>query len=234
MNSKEALDVIENLKKWAEDKKISFIIAGSVGYRSALKYNTEFEKCDDIDAIFIYDKLIQMAESPLYTSEYYNLVCNTVPGKADMFSVKEKLNGIKISADFISCDYLKSLSEEDISGISKYRYKLTNAVEVPENIYFDFYGRQTCYHKVWEDYNNYRIYKLPIHVFDDGAFFQGALLSKFVFNPAIVILNKNHEEYISSIQKKVKNFCPEDGSLCNAYRKCNEFSDETRIFLEER
>ena len=49
MNSKEALNVIDILKKWSEEKKISFIIAGSVGYRSSLKYNSELEKCDDID-----------------------------------------------------------------------------------------------------------------------------------------------------------------------------------------
>lgn len=234
MNSKEALNVIDILKKWSEEKKISFIIAGSVGYRSALKYNSELEKCDDIDCIFIYDNINQIAESPIFTNEYYNLACNTVPDKADMFSVKEKINDIKISADFVSADYLKVLSEEEISGISKYRFKLTNAVEVPENIYFDYYGRQTCYHKVWEDYNNCRIYKLPIHVFDNDAFFQGALLSKFVFNPAMVNICYNHEKYICLIQKRVKDYCPEDGSLCKAYRKCNDFSDETKSFLEDR
>ena len=234
MNECNALKMIETMKEWAQINKLSCIIAGSIGYRSALIRNSELEKCDDIDCIFIYDDITQVSESPFFDMDFYAAVSHALPNKADMFSSKTIIEGIKISADFISSDYLKNLSLEEINGYSKYRLKLTNAVEVPDNIYCDFYSRRTCYHKIWEDYQGYRIYKLPIHLFVDGTFFQGALLSKFIFNPAIIVINESHRYYISLIQKRVKDYCPKDGSLCNAYYKCADFSEETRRFLGDR
>lgn len=55
-----------------------------------------------------------------------------------------------VSADFVSGDYLKNLAAEKIADVSKYRRKLTNAIEVPDNVYTNFYGQRTTYHKVWE------------------------------------------------------------------------------------
>lgn len=234
MNINKALDVIKMMQEWAINKKLSIIIAGSVGYRSALLRNSELEKCDDIDCIFIYDDISQVSESPFYDKKFYDAAINTIPFKADMFSAKTEISGIKISADFVSSDYLKKLSSEEISGISKYRLKLTNAIEVPDNVYCNFYGEQTCYHKVWEEYQGYRIYKLPIHLFVNDVFFPGVLLSKYLFNPTCVEVKTNHEELIHSIQKKIKKYCPSDGSLCNAYYKCGNFSEETRNFLEAK
>jgi len=234
MNECKALQTIEMMKEWAQINELSYIVAGSIGYRSALIRNSELKECDDIDCIFIYDDIAQISESPFYDMDFYSVACNSVPYKADMFSSKVVIDEIKISADFISLDYLKKLSSEEIDGNSKYRFKLTNAVEVPDNIYCDFYGRKTCYHKVWENYHGYRIYKLPIHLFIGEVFFQGALLSKFVFNPSIIVSNEVHRHYVSLIQKKVKQYCPKDGSLCNAYYKCADFSEETRKFLGEK
>lgn len=231
MDINKALNVIKMMQEWAIEKKISLLIVGSVGYTSALLRYSELEKCDDIDCIFIYDDISQILESPFYDKEFYETVLETIPGRADMFSAKTEISGIKISADFVSSDYLSKLSSEEISGVSKYRLKLTGAVEVPENIYCNFYGEQTCYHKVWETYKGYRIYKLPIHLFENGVFFPGVLFSKYIFNPKCVELNANHEIYIRAIQKKIKDYCPENGSLCKAYYKCENFSEETRIFL---
>lgn len=234
MNVHHALNVIEIMKEWAVANGLNLIIAGSVGYRSALIRDSELEKCDDIDCIFIYDDIAQISESPFYNRSFYDTVCDTLPHKADMFSVKLVMDGIKISADFVSSIYLRKLSLEEITGVSKYRLKLTNAIEVPDNTYCDFYGRQTCYHKIWEECQGYRIYKLPIHLFVDHIFFQGVLISKYVFNPAMVVTDEICTNYISSIQRKIKEYCPKNGSLCNAYYKCDDFSEETRRFLEDR
>ena len=49
MNQKNAINVINIMKKWALENNLSLLLVGSVGYRSALIRNSEFEKCDDIE-----------------------------------------------------------------------------------------------------------------------------------------------------------------------------------------
>lgn len=234
MNQHQALKVIEYMKKWALLHELSLLIVGSIGYRSALIRNSEIEKCDDIDCIYIYDNIFQVAESPFFDNNFYQTVCKGIPYKADMFSVKITIEGVELSIDFVSSDYIKALSCEEISNVSKYRRKLTNAVEVPDNIYCNFYAQKTTYHKIWEDYQGYRIYQLPIHLFVNGVFFPGVLLSKYLFNPAVIVLHESHQKSISSIQRRMKEYCPADGSWCNAYYKCSDFSKETKSFLEDR
>ena len=234
MNQYHALKVIEHMKEWALLHGLSLLIVGSVGYRSALTKHSELEKCDDIDCIYIYDDISQVAESPFFDDKFYQTVCQAVPHKADMFSAKITTEDIKLSVDFVSSDYLKTLSLEEISNVSKYRRKLTNAVEVPDNIYCNFYSQRTTYHKIWEDYQEYRIYRLPIHLFVDDVFFPGVLLSKYLFNPAAIVLRKPHQEPVYFIQQKMKEYCPADGSWCNAYYKCSDFSEETKTFLQDK
>ena len=127
MNVNNALNVIETMKKWAVINRLSLIIAGSVGYRSALARICELEKCDDIDCIFIYDDITQISESPFYNKNFYDTVCKTLPLKADMFSIKQVMNGIKIvlpDDEFVSPTHVNLLSDQierviitDASGI---------------------------------------------------------------------------------------------------------------------
>lgn len=234
MNKNNALKVISNMKEWALRADTSLLMAGSVGYRSALIRNEEFEKCDDMDCIFIYDDLSQISDCPFFNQDFYQVVCESIPCRADMFSVKITIEDIKISADFVSRDYLTTLSLESIEDISKFRLKLTNAIEVPDNVYTNFYGNKTTYHKIWEDYQGYRIYKLPIHLFVENVFFPGVLLSKYLFNPSSIVLNAEHGHLIEAIQREIMDYCPADGSLCNAYYKCYDFSEETKRFLKSR
>lgn len=232
MNQKNAINVINIMKKWALENNLSLLLVGSVGYRSALIRNSEFEKCDDIDCIFIYDDIKQVEKSLFFDDKFYQAVCNVIPQKADMFSIKITIEGIKISADFVSKEYLKELCLESIDNVSKYRLKFTNAIEVPDNTYTNFYGQKTKYNKIWTEYQEYRIYKLPIYLFVDEVFFPGVLLSKYLFNPTLVVVEKEHYGLIKIIQKNIMEYCPEDGSLCNAYYKCSEFSEETKMFLK--
>ena len=43
MNKYNAINVIDNMKAWAQNNNISIIMVGSVGYRSAMLRNSEFE-----------------------------------------------------------------------------------------------------------------------------------------------------------------------------------------------
>ena len=65
----------------------------------------------------------------------------------------------------------------------------------------------------------------------EGDFFPGVLFSKYVFNPTAVILHETHQCDIAIIQKHIKELCPPDGSLCLAYYRAIDFSEETRAFL---
>jgi hypothetical protein len=232
MNKDDAINVINNMNAWAKNNNISLLMVGSVAYRSALLRNSEFENCDDMDCIFIYDDFSQIEDCEFFDEHFYKTVCDTIFNKADMFTIKTTIEGIKISADFVSGDYLKNLAAEKITGVSKYRRKLTNAIEVPDNVYTNFYGQKTTYHKVWEEYQEYRIYKLPIHLFVDTVFFPGVLLSKYLFNPTFITINDDHKELIQLIQKNAFDYCPAEGSWSKAYYKCSSFSDETKQFLK--
>ena len=186
MNPDEALKIINNMKEWGLKKNLSVLLVGSVGYRSTLLHTEMLKYCDDIDCIFIYDDIMQIYGCPILDNLFFKTACDTIPLHADMFSVKSKRNGIKLSVDFVSSKYLHGIAEEKITGESKFRLKLTNAVEVPDNIYCNFYGRQTTYHKVWYPYKNYRIYQLPIHYFVEGDFFQGVLLRTCVHSKKVI------------------------------------------------
>lgn len=234
MNPDQALKTVNSMKKWAIKQDLSLLIVGSVGYRSALFHTECLEECDDLDCILIYDDIRQIAGCPIVDDSFYQLVCRTIDHQADMFTVKSEQNGIRLSVDFVSGKYLHVIANEEITGESKFRLKLTNAVEVPDNVYCNFYGEQTTYHKTWIPYQEYRIYKLPIHYFVGDTFFPGVLFSKYIFNPTLVVICEHHKQDINAIQKRIKDYCPADGSLCRAYYKASAFSAETKAFLEER
>ena len=231
MNPKDALMIIDAMKDWTIKQNLSLIIVGSVGYRSALIHPENFENCDDIDCIFIYNDIKQISGCPIVGDSFFQTACDTIPGRSDMFTVKAERNGIRLSADFVSSKYLHALADEEITGETKYRLKLTNAIEVPDNEYRNFYGDKTVYRKTWISYQNYRIYRLPIHYFVNGVFFPGVLFSKYIFNPTSIVLNNDHQNDINMIQCRMKAYCPPDGSLLCAYRKASSFSSETKAFL---
>ena len=232
MNPDNALKTISNMKEWGLRKNISLLLVGSVGYRSALLHPEMLKYCDDIDCIFIYDDIMQIAGCPILDERFFETACDTIPSSADMFAVKAERNGIRISADFVSGRYLHELGKEQITGESKFRLKLTNATEVPDNVYCNFYGERTTYHKICYQYSDYRIYKLPIHYFMEGVFFPGVLFSKYVFNPTAIIMHETHQSDIAVIQTIARKLCPSDGSLCLAYHRATDFSEETKAFLE--
>lgn len=171
MNKYNAINVINNMKAWAQIT-ISVLLWLAQQVIEVLCLEILNLKIVMIWIAFLYMMIFQIEDCAFLDEHFYKTACDTIPDKADLFTVKTTIDDIKISADFVSGDYMKELAAEKITDVSKYRRKLTNAIEVPDNVYTNFYGQKTTYHKVWEKYQEYRIYKLPIHLFVDTVFFQ--------------------------------------------------------------
>lgn len=242
MEPEKALYVIRQMRDYTESAGLSLIIAGSLGYRSILLHPEQLNFCDDIDCIFIYSDIYELEQCPYLDAGYlrdaeFFLHC----GKADMFSTKCEISSVKLSPDFISRDYLRQLSQEDISGESKYRIKLTDAVEVESHIYCSFWGEQTHFQKTWQTEMGYRFYRLPIHLFVKDTFYPGVLLSKYLYNPALVRVNDDERAWISRIQFTVQDACRRmaagDPAASVRNTACPHrraaFSEETETFLRE-
>lgn len=240
MKIENALHIIKNMTEIAQEKNLGLLLVGSAGYRSVLLHPEALDLCDDIDCVFIYNALEQLRGIPYITEnllEYAFSLLKTQ--KADMFSTKLVLKEIKISADFISEEYLLQLAHEYPSGISTFRKKLTDAVEKPENIYCSISGNKKRYQKPCEECGAYRIYQLPIHWYSEGEYYPGVLLNKLLYNPSVIQTTPEQRELIRKIQKSVSDYCnslpsdipPGKRVYQTAYRKEN-FSEETIQFLQ--
>lgn len=242
MESGNALHIIEQMRDYVKSVGLSLMIVGSVGYRSAMLHPKQFAFCDDIDCIFIYSDLHELMQCPYLDAEYLrNIEFYLQCGKADMFSTKCEVDSVKLSPDFISRDYLRRLSQEEISGKSKFRIKLTNAVEVESHIYCNFWGGQICFQKNYKIESGYRFYRLPIHLFVKGSFYPGVLLSKYLYNPTLVCVTDEEKAWIDRIQFTVQEACrrmaagdPSASVRNTAYpSRRTAFSEETETFLRE-
>lgn len=239
MEKNSALRIIKEMHDNSGKRDIGLIIAGSIGYKSAILHPERFESCDDFDCIFIYNELTQLLGIPYLKNEFLLTAKEiTEQKKADMFSTKLVRNGIKLSVDFISENYMEGLSREKPSGVSTFRRKLTDAIEKNENTYCNIDGKKRIYRKPCEEYGIYRIYKLPIHWFTNGEYYPGVLLNKFLYNPTVLRLSSKQKTIIKEIQKTVRKYCgqlisdtpPQYRIYKTSYRKeC--FSEETVQFL---
>lgn len=234
MNKEKALIVIEQLKDYAEQCRMGLVIVGSVAYRSALKHPDNFELCDDLDCIFVYKTISDVRPSDFIDQSLIDSATQKLGQDCDLFATKKVIEGIKVSIDYVSLSYLQTLSEAPLDGISKYRFKLTDAVEVPDHIYCGWYGQELNYTKTWTTHGKFRIYKLPIHIYASCQFFAGVLLTKFLFNPVILKSVGSQQNHIRSIQCNTIRSCPSGGSPINFYWKKTNFSEETKQFITER
>lgn len=240
MNPLHAMYVINKMRLEAEHRNLGLLICGSIGYRSALLHTEMLSLCDDIDCIFIYSDIGQLREIPYLKTPFLQYACDCLAeGTVDLFSTKLVLNTIKISADFISDDYMIKLTKEQPEGTSVFRMKLTDSVEKPQNIYCSASGEEQCYNKPCIKCGPYRIYQLPIHWFVNGVYYPGVLLNKMLYNPTALRLNDRQREMLLRIQKNVYSYCKslkldtliEDRVYLTSCRK-EYFSKETVNFLK--
>lgn len=234
MNKYIAKNIFKNFSLYAEKEKISFFLVGSLGYKNILKNENKMELCDDIDCIFIYDDINSLKNFKYLSSELFNKAQNLILNKQiDMFSNKFYIEGIQISADYISKKYLQELLEENIEGVNKFRKKLTDSKEKNENIYCNIFGETFSYIKSYEELDKYRIYKLPIHLFVNDKFYPGVLLNKFLYNP-LCLVDNDVESIIKEILKKIEFYCKKKGdnaSVYNTFYKKEVLSEEEKIYL---
>lgn len=240
MIAQEAINAIRGMEKYAELNYLGLILVGSVGYRCAYSNPENFELCDDLDCIFVYHHIDQLAECPYISGQYYSEMKKQLEKKSvDMISTKTKIGGIHISADFISLDYMRNLANEVIDGTNKYRFKLTDAVEIDEHVYSDFWGDTVVYKKsflVLEE--NLRIYKLPIHYFCNNRFYGGVLFNKLIHHPFLQnsiedmseihrLLLKNLHDYFLMVKKEDSNI-----SILNNSIKRMDFHADSLEFMK--
>lgn len=233
MKQDSALEVINKLKEFAVKCNSGLIIVGSVAYRSAMIHPELFRFCDDIDCVFVYKTISDLKVSEFVDEALIEVADGTLSEKCDLFATKKVINGIKLSIDFVSLSYLDALSKTTFDGENKYRYKLTDSEEVSLHTYCDWFGNTFDFIKEFFTYQKYRIYKLPTHLYLNGAFFAGVLLTKLLFNPIVLCSVENQDEYVKLIQKNVCVNCPENGNVVNLYWKNKNFSNETIKFISE-
>ncbi len=231
MEADAALNVIDALKAYAAGNHAGLIIVGSVAYRNALSNPANFPSCDDLDCILVYDDISALKDFPYIDTCFFESAESALGVQCDMFATKNVIGGVKVSFDFVSLSYLHVLSGEALDGSNKYRMKLTDSVEVPDHVYCDWFGNQISYHKEQIPFSTFRIYKLPIHLYADGVFVPGVLLTKYLYNPAVILSVGAQDDYINRIQMNVARNCPKGGSMYNFFFKRYDFSDETKQFL---
>ena len=241
MDAKLAELVLKEMEEYADRAHSTLIVVGSVAYKSALLHPERLSSCDDIDCVFIYEDIASLWPCPYLATNFYQKVISDIAvHAADMFSTKIFIRGIRISADFVSVEYLKNMADDPIDGTSKYRIKVTDAIEKDTNTYRNFWGGEITYKKVWKEKNGVRYYKLPIHLFVGERFYPGVLMNKFLYNPSWLRSEEGHKALIRAIQQQVLSLCElcseECGqplSVANTFYRPTEFSAETISFLNE-
>ncbi len=240
MEIENAQTLIREMRCYAQQAGISLLAVGSVGYKSALLHPEFLPGCDDLDCIFIYKDSQALDRCPYMKNGYWNAAQQLIEaGTADMVSTKLMAHGIRISADFVSREYLQALAQEPFTGKDRFRIKVTDAIENSTNTYCSFDAKQLVYQKPCRKLSgDIRLYTLPTQLYREGSFYPGVLLNKFLYNPAEIRMRTEDRELVQMLQSAVANFCRQQsvrtgvpGSVMNtAYRK-EDFSTETQQFL---
>lgn len=241
MDYNSALKVIELLRTYCISSRLGLYMAGSVAYTGALSDPASFSQCDDIDSIFIYNRLTQLENCPFFkVKSVYRLATRLLEsGEADMFSSKSVIDGIRLSADFISLDYFNELADEPFQPSDSFRIKLTDSREKPSNEYGSFNGSRYIYHKKPHPYEDCFLYKLPIRIYEKGEYYTGALYNKFIHNPAPLVriagMDSAHNRLLGRYARHFHNCAAKNpsASLMSAMLFKDRFSQGTNAFLEK-
>lgn len=240
MKIENAQTLIREMRCYAKQADVSLLAVGSVGYKSALLHPEILPSCDDLDCIFIYKTPQALDQCPYMKPGYWKAVQQLLEDRtADMVSTKLTVHGIRISADFVSREYLWALIKESFTGENRFRVKATDAVENSINTYCSFDAKQLVYQKPCRELpGGIRLYTLPTQLYQEGGFYPGVLLNKFLYNPAEIRMQPEDRVLVRMLQSAVAEFCRRQsahtgvpGSVVNtAYRK-EDFSAETQQFL---
>ena len=240
MEIENAQTLIREMRCYAEQAGVSLLAVGSVGYKSALLHPERLPSCDDLDCIFIYETPQALDRCPYMRPGYWNAVRHLLEDRtADMVSTKLMAHSIRISADFVSREYLRALVKEPFTGEDRFRVKATDAVESNTNTYCSFDAKRFVYQKPCRKLpGDIRLYTLPTQLYRESSFYPGVLLNKFLYNPAEIRMQPEDRELVRMLQSAVVDFCRWQsartgvpGSVMNtAYRK-EDFSTETQHFL---
>ena len=240
MEIENAQALIREMRCYAEQAGVSLLAVGSVGYKSALLHPESLPGCDDLDCIFIYKDPQALDRCPYMKNGYWDAAQQLIEaGTADMVSTKLMAHNIRISADFVSREYLRTLAHEPFNGEDRFRIKATDAVENSTNTYCNFDAKQLVYQKPCRKLpGDIRLYTLPTQLYREDSFYPGVLLNKFLYNPAEIRMQPEDRELVWMLQSAVVDFCRWQsartgvpGSVMNtAYRK-EDFSTETQHFL---
>lgn len=239
MDSASAIRVINYLKNYCEKNSVGLFIVGSVAYMGALDDHAIFPNCDDLDCIFIYNDLAQLADCPFFKSKnLFPLATKLLKnGEVHMFSSKSIIEGLQLSADFISLDYFKELADEHFKPQNSFRIKLTDSLEKITNEYRSFNGSRYIYYKEAKSYADCFLYKLPIRIWADGEYYTGALYNKFIHNPATIVdlvgMDTTHKLLLGRYRGHFLR-CAADNpsaSLMSAMLFKDRFSPQTKTFL---
>ncbi|MDR1871484.1 MAG: hypothetical protein LBS60_06090 [Deltaproteobacteria bacterium] len=192
MDKNKILFIIDKIHNFAKKSDTDLIIVGSVAhtYDGGRNISNNETEPDDLDCIFVYSDIVQLKNHPLVSANtltYY--IENKTELALDLLSVKQTVNNINISADFISIEYLRQLSQEPYNGASFFRRKLNDSEENESNDYYDFAGNMYHYIKPHKKTSLWNIYTLPTKLFINGIFFPGVLLNKFIHSPILDFVN---------------------------------------------
>ena len=241
MDSASAMRVINYLQNYCEKNSVGLYIVGSVAYTGALDDHSIFPNCDDLDCILIYNNLAQLSDCPFFKlNSLFPLAEKLLKNnEAHMFSSKPTIEGLQLSADFISLDYFKQLADEHFQPTNSFRIKLTDSIEKITNEYRSFNGSSYIYYKEAKPYADCFLYKLPIRLWVNGEYYTGALYNKFIHNPATIVdlagMNATHKLLLARYRGHFLR-CAADNpsaSLMSAMLFKDRFSPQTKTFLDE-
>lgn len=235
LDIKATIDILGKFKNYADKTGISIWVVGSLGYRNALYDHSILKECDDIDCVFVYENISQLYEFEHISKEFIDFAEHKLMNnEVDMFSNKFYIEDIQVSADYVSIDYLIELRDEVIDGNDKYRKKLTDAIEKSQNIYCDVYGNRVVYNKHCDEFEKYRSYTLPIHLYNDGVFVPGVLLNKFLYNPQCLADHNCSISIVEQIYNAIEKYCRKydtNASIFNTFYRKEKLCEEVRCLL---
>lgn len=228
-----AMDII---KEYCEQKKLNFVIVGSVAYRD----NKFIEKCDDLDCIIIYDDITKLESFRYINSNLYNASTEAlINKKIDLFATKFELNNVQISLDLISVKYFERLAKNGPKGKSEFLRKMTDAEEYPTNNYIDFNGETYIYEKRRTKLENLNVYSLPKFIYINEIFYSGVLYNKFLHCPRFEVLENQevvelHKILIGNYAEfyKSQKALDDNIDILKSIRNWDDFSEESKEFIK--
>lgn len=235
MKKLELDQVLSKIKRACLECEVNLVIVGSVAYRK----DDDISGCDDLDCVIIYDNINKLDKFKYIDKIFYNSAVDALhEEEVDLFATKLRIDGIKVSLDFISINYFEELAKRVPEGKSYMLYKMTDAEELPMNDYYSLLGEQFIYIKEKYKNRNFNVYVLPQFLYHNNEFFSGVLYNKFIHNPQMVVVVNSeiielHRELVSNYVQyyvTMKGKLPQINILLSI-RNWEKFSAQSKKFI---